>query len=1461
MFDDDDDGVEAQVQAVDEYYFEVTEDEPVCFSILPFQFDENDEVGDCHSEKKVYLRGHRETDKSHLVHKKVVAWRVGLDCEWPNISVLSSEGDWIKLLNPWKPYKDKIARSILITVQMLHFVRKHHREKRRSLRGRLWDHLNEVFDKLHTKPAMDDVRKHHPLIKLLLERDPTLMKLKFSLSLGLLAFFCSMLVSAALLILHRFIEDTTKTTKKPRTSGTQVQLTDSDDNNNGSDYDGTDSDYDEDDDNDDDSDYDEDDGNDDDSDYDEDDGNDDDNNNNGSDYNDHDDNYSEDDNSDVDTNNDDSTDELCALCDDGGNLLSCIGQCKRSFHPTKKDGRESECKTLGYTPAQLKEIGSYLCNNCKYKQHQCFKCGELEPSAEPNAKVFKCKNQSCGHFYHPKCVAKLLEPDNSDGDESCELAQRIMEGMPFTCPVHWCFKCRRMEDRTQRAMQLAACRLCPKSYHRECLPREISFETKGRNIKQRAWEVSEIVIIYCLDHKIWEATGSAKRDHIKFPQAPSASEISDRAEKKGKMANKPKRSIGQFSTKSTKVLNRSPREKIKHTQNSSEHMQTEPSMVGAASLSEQKVRKGQKRPSGSSLPSAVGCKTKKRKSSRPKKEISTRTPCNIDTNCVDHSVQIVDRLPLRLQPSDTQDNLLENPPVDKVTELNKVSKIPEDEDGIWKEQSSEHLGEENAANKDTSHENDEQNDAPDKPFGDIQAEVDQSNLKSRAEKLVENVTGSIPGQEKEIRQEKVISVGENQMRQSTCEQESRSNNGKNTRNENAKSGSGNGGMTPHHVDNPPEKLIHVPLVDKMTITDRIHPQPEHGFDENRVVNGGHTFHGEPNNSQYNVNPEAMGMHTSGKRLRKRRRLKKKATVGNGTYLVENKRCDLGDGKEAHCDMQAEIEQTKLKSGAETSMELGGNANGYDRQEKISMGENQMRHCTCEQESRSDNEKIARNESTKSGFGSGGGTPCHVDNPPEKLMHVPCVDKMTITDRMHILPEYDCDEKQEVNGGHTFVDEQINSQCSVDPEVMGIDTSEEKSIKRRKLKKKTTVGNNTDLVENKRCNQGDEKEAHIQAEVDQTKLESRAETSMESGENANRHDSIPGLEKDISMGENQMRRNTCEQESRSDKGKIARNESTKSGSGIGVTSDHVDDNPPEKLIHVSHVDKMTITDTMRTQPEYDGDGTDLDESKRCNQGDGKEAHCDDSSYQCPPNDKEPDCQEHKFENSGCNDENRASGVSEYKSRQCAGPSKINNGTTGRNSREIQRHHSANGQSKPYPATNYQLMHEQCYHVNHPSNGNFGPSHVPLQPVLPPAYFDANRLHNSYSYPRGLEHDNTGWQCPQFHPGNPNTNAWQYPPYYPARPGHVGYVQNVNNLPIFGYDGRDNFVYGGYYARGIDPAALQHNNGAYQPHTYVSMEGRGFRSNYTLGLGPQPPAAGSVTERYAPRLELTNNWPRR
>ncbi|KAM0876548.1 hypothetical protein ACQ4PT_036097 [Festuca glaucescens] len=482
MFDDDDDDVDPGFNVVDKYYFEGGDGNPVCFSVLPLKFGEIGEVA-CLDSKKVDLQG--LADNGLLkVHKEAVAWRVGLDYEQPKILVLSSEGKWIELLKPRKCYENTV-RSILITVQMLHFVRKWPRKRKTSL----LDHLCEVFSKFDTKPAEYDLKKHRSIIKLFAVKDPTLMKSK---------------------ILQMFTENTSRNIREPilqavRTKEPTVMSSSDDeedlDNDSDDDYSGQednrDADYSCDDDDSDDQ------------------GNGDDKSNDDYSCNDDD----SDDDGDIDNVGDDDggavTDNLCAICDNGGKLLSCEGQCKRAFHPREKDGIESNCETLGLTSAQLKEIDHYLCKNCEFKQHQCFSCGDLEPSDGPNAKVFQCYKASCGHFYHPSCIAKLLEPDDTDG--ACMLEKKIAAGMSFTCPAHWCSKCGKMEDSAQIAQWLAVCRRCPVSYHKKCLPSDISFERKhGRRI--RAWQLDDRrVIIYCGHHKIEKTTGTPHRDHVKLP--------------------------------------------------------------------------------------------------------------------------------------------------------------------------------------------------------------------------------------------------------------------------------------------------------------------------------------------------------------------------------------------------------------------------------------------------------------------------------------------------------------------------------------------------------------------------------------------------------------------------------------------------------------------------------------------------------------------------------------------------------------------------------------------------------------------------------------------------------------------------------------------------------------------------------------------------------------------------------
>ncbi|XP_062192266.1 uncharacterized protein LOC133895776 [Phragmites australis] len=892
MFDEDD-GVDPQFEDVNEYYFEDGEEKPICFNILPFQFGENNEVADYDIEN-VYLRGF--ADKSLHIYRKVVGWSLRLDLEQPNIYVLSSEHKWIRLLKPRKCY-EKFVRSILITVQMIHFVRK--RDKRSCWRH-LWDHLHEVFDKYDTEPVLDDLIKHQPLIKLFIERDQTLMESK---------------------IIQRFIKNNFKKINKPilKTMGTKAQVFISDERCASK--------------------------NDDDNDYNEVD--------------------SDDDSSGDDTNDDDGTDQICAICDDGGDLLSCEGSCKRSFHPTMEDGRESKCETLGYTSAQVKRIDIYLCENCKYKQHQCFKCGELGPSDGPNAKVFQCNNASCGHFYHPKCIAQLLEPDATDG--ACELERRILAGMSFTCPIHWCFKCKHMEDKTQRALKLAVCRRCPMAYHRDCLPREFSLNTKDNNVNKRAWKLSGTLLIYCLNHKIDKATGTARRNHIKFPAIPEGSKSRDLGKNEDRMTGKRRNNTDQSSTKSTKT-NRLFIEESKKTHsvvvnNSSlcivlesqcaakrlkEDLQFGPSMVGTAvvdSLSEHMVLnpvrttkclkedlqfepsvvgddsslsgleavKGQEKQFGTSpfvtgtrvrmsSSCVVGRQAEDRVTSKDNKETSSGRSHDIARKRVMPSTKGI------YGPS-VQDILPENSLVDKNAEWDRTKG---DKYVSERDKTSEHYsGEESGApNKDTSHENHEQNAVLDNLFVEKHAEEDGSKLKSgkgMGMERGENAYGhnSISGQTEEI------SRRENRIGKSTCEQDSRSEKRKIARNY-SKSGSGNGVVTLDNIDDhPTEKQLHVVRVDKATIANRTDTQSEYGCGEDREVNESYACQEKQNSSQCNDNPKVIEIDTVGEKLRKRIEHKEKATGINKADLDNNRKYNQIDGKEAR--YEDKVLDCRLKS--------------------------------------------------------------------------------------------------------------------------------------------------------------------------------------------------------------------------------------------------------------------------------------------------------------------------------------------------------------------------------------------------------------------------------------------------------------------------------------------------------------------------------------------------------------------
>jgi len=319
MMSSDDDDVEPRLRAVQSYYFVDDDDAPVSFDVLPFQFDAAEEVPSF--KKDVYLRGLADGGLQN-VYKQVVAWKLGLDGDSPMITVLCTEGSWIALLKP-RPSYEETVRPVLVTVEMLHFVRRSPTVSEENM----WGHLGRVFDKYDVKPSEDDVRNHVRLIKLFFERDPAIAK---SQTLQLFIKEESMekideTGSNDLDIKQPFIADYKEREEVVEDDNKQESSNDDDDEE------------------------------------DEDDG--------------------------------DLFDSVCAICDNGGELLCCEGSCMRSFHAKLGDGEDSYCATLGYTKAEVKAIKNFLCKNCEYKQHQCFVCGELEASDGTNAKVYGTMKQ------------------------------------------------------------------------------------------------------------------------------------------------------------------------------------------------------------------------------------------------------------------------------------------------------------------------------------------------------------------------------------------------------------------------------------------------------------------------------------------------------------------------------------------------------------------------------------------------------------------------------------------------------------------------------------------------------------------------------------------------------------------------------------------------------------------------------------------------------------------------------------------------------------------------------------------------------------------------------------------------------------------------------------------------------------------------------------------------------------
>ncbi|CAL5368374.1 unnamed protein product [Camellia sinensis] len=119
------------------------------------------------------------------------------------------------------------------------------------------------------------------------------------------------------------------------------------------------------------------------------------------------------------------------------------------------------------------------------------------PAIYCSLEVFPCVSATCGCFYHPHCVAKLLH--HGSAAEAEELQKKIDAEESFTCPIHKCSVCKLGENKMDPDLQFAACR-------------KTAFEDdEVQGIVQRAWEG-----FIRNQHLIDDEFCTPDRNHIKF---------------------------------------------------------------------------------------------------------------------------------------------------------------------------------------------------------------------------------------------------------------------------------------------------------------------------------------------------------------------------------------------------------------------------------------------------------------------------------------------------------------------------------------------------------------------------------------------------------------------------------------------------------------------------------------------------------------------------------------------------------------------------------------------------------------------------------------------------------------------------------------------------------------------------------------------------------------------------------
>lgn len=184
---------------------------------------------------------------------------------------------------------------------------------------------------------------------------------------------------------------------------------------------------------------------------------------------------------------------VCAICEEGGDLLFCDGPCKRHFHEHGVSRGAARYFCQGIVGLRLRD-GTWKCPDCSLGQAKCFGClliGTYEGVDGGPPLLRQCPDPLCIRFYCFTC----LPPEQQ------------------ACLLHKCDIC----DQPESAIEnMVHCLRCPKAWHYDCLRRE---QIRGkycphRDIYEHTWKGQTRYMFYCHLHILDPHLGTPIRNHL-----------------------------------------------------------------------------------------------------------------------------------------------------------------------------------------------------------------------------------------------------------------------------------------------------------------------------------------------------------------------------------------------------------------------------------------------------------------------------------------------------------------------------------------------------------------------------------------------------------------------------------------------------------------------------------------------------------------------------------------------------------------------------------------------------------------------------------------------------------------------------------------------------------------------------------------------------------------------------------